>query len=158
MIKCVTCLRHTMKGLKMKTLLSRKSSDGSTKKDKAAPPPPPNTAKPLPNPVPQPTRQSEPASPPPIVVVSADTVERTDLQGNPQPARQSPLNRLRPGPKDTIPLAGKPPRKQRSSRFVVTEKVEIERLPPFMGKLTDSFTNSLSLQQKRRQQNGPSSS
>lgn len=29
-------------------------------------------------------------------------------------------------------MVGKPPRKQRSSRFVVTEKVEIERLPPFM--------------------------
>jgi hypothetical protein len=30
-------------------------------------------------------------------------------------------------------MVAKPPRKQRSSRFVVTEKVEIERLPPFMG-------------------------
>jgi len=28
-------------------------------------------------------------------------------------------------------MVGKPPRKQRSSRFVVTEKVEIDRLPPF---------------------------
>jgi serine/threonine-protein phosphatase 2A regulatory subunit B' len=42
------------------------------------------------------------------------------------------LNRLRAGPKDTIPMVGKPPRKQRSSRFIVTEKVEIERLPPFL--------------------------
>jgi serine/threonine-protein phosphatase 2A regulatory subunit B' len=42
-------------------------------------------------------------------------------------------SRLRTGPKDTIPMVGKPPRKQRSSRFVVTEKVEIERLPPFLG-------------------------
>jgi serine/threonine-protein phosphatase 2A regulatory subunit B' len=42
-------------------------------------------------------------------------------------------SRLRTGPKDTIPIVGKPPRKQRSSRFVVTEKVEIERLPPFLG-------------------------
>ncbi|KIM80768.1 hypothetical protein PILCRDRAFT_515998 [Piloderma croceum F 1598] len=41
-------------------------------------------------------------------------------------------SRLRTGPKDTIPIVGKPPRKQRSSRFVVTEKVEIERLPPFL--------------------------
>ncbi|PPQ63079.1 hypothetical protein CVT24_005934, partial [Panaeolus cyanescens] len=47
-------------------------------------------------------------------------------------ARPSTLNRLRAGPKDTIPVVGKPPRKQRSSRFVVTEKVEIERLPLFM--------------------------
>jgi serine/threonine-protein phosphatase 2A regulatory subunit B' len=43
------------------------------------------------------------------------------------------MGRLRSGPKDTIPIVGKPPRKQRSSRFVVTEKVEIERLAPFMG-------------------------
>jgi serine/threonine-protein phosphatase 2A regulatory subunit B' len=54
--------------------------------------------------------------------------------GNATPPRTSALNRLRPGPKDTIPMVGKPPRKQRSSRFVVKEKVEIERLPPFMGK------------------------
>ncbi|PPQ88006.1 hypothetical protein CVT25_001085 [Psilocybe cyanescens] len=87
---------------------------------------------------------------PPIVVVSADASsdpahrsapqapagqERLstgglDLNGN--VPRTSALNRLRPGPKDTIPMVGKPPRKQRSSRFVVTEKVEIERLPPFM--------------------------
>ena len=31
-------------------------------------------------------------------------------------------------------MVGKPPRKQRSSRFIVTEKVDIERLPPFLGK------------------------
>jgi len=37
-------------------------------------------------------------------------------------------------------MVGKPPRKQRSSRFVVTEKVEIERLPPFMGEVTSSDT------------------
>jgi hypothetical protein len=48
------------------------------------------------------------------------------------PPRVSPLNRLR-SPKDTIPIVGKPPRKQRSSRFVPNEKIEIERLPPFMG-------------------------
>ena len=30
-------------------------------------------------------------------------------------------------------MVGKPPRKQRSSRFVVTEKVDIEKLPPFAG-------------------------
>ena len=35
-------------------------------------------------------------------------------------------------PKDTIPLS-KTPRKQRSSRFHVTEKVELERLPGFLG-------------------------
>lgn len=58
-----------------------------------------------------------------------------DSAGGPlTPPRSTTLNRLRnTGPKDTIPIVGKPPRKQRSSRFVVTEKVEIERLPPFMG-------------------------
>ena len=54
--------------------------------------------------------------------------------GNATPPRVTPLSRLRAAPKDTIPIVGKPPRKQRSSRFVVTERVEIERLPPFMGK------------------------
>lgn len=38
------------------------------------------------------------------------------------------------GPKDTIPAVGKTPRKQRSSRFYVTEKVEIEKLPNFAGR------------------------
>jgi serine/threonine-protein phosphatase 2A regulatory subunit B' len=73
---------------------------------------------------------------PPIVVVSPDpsppeTIERTSLTGEPVPSRNSALSRLRSGPKDMIPV--KPPRKQRSSRFVITEKVEIEKLPPFMG-------------------------
>ena len=88
---------------------------------------------------------------PPIVVVSPDNSDQTSRKsggyGSPErlsiglepggsttPPRTSPLNRLR-GPKDTIPIVGKPPRKQRSSRFVVTEKVEIERLPPFLGLL-----------------------
>ena len=73
---------------------------------------------------------------PPIVVVSPDpsppeTIERLSLTGEPVLPRQSALSKLRSGPKDTIPL--KPPRKQRSSRFVITEKVEIEKLPPFLG-------------------------
>ncbi|KAJ7582785.1 phosphatase 2A regulatory B subunit-domain-containing protein [Mycena floridula] len=88
---------------------------------------------------------NDPSTPPPIVVVSADNASDrapqfsggslppgVDLNGNPIVPRGTSLNRLRAGPKDTIPMAGKPPRKQRSSRFVVTEKVEIERLPPFM--------------------------
>lgn len=38
-------------------------------------------------------------------------------------------------PKDIIPMIGvvKPPRKQRSSRFHVTEHVELEQLPPLTG-------------------------
>lgn len=47
------------------------------------------------------------------------------------PPKAGPLNRLRNGPKDTIPIVGKSPRKQRSSRFHVTEKVELEKLPNF---------------------------
>ncbi|KII89203.1 hypothetical protein PLICRDRAFT_40838 [Plicaturopsis crispa FD-325 SS-3] len=90
-----------------------------------------------------------PSPAPPIVVVSSDapaeprgvgfgSPERTPLGidhsglGPGQPPRAGTLNRLRAGPKDTIGPIGKPPRKQRSSRFVVTEKVEIERLPAFM--------------------------
>ncbi|KAH8116901.1 protein phosphatase 2A regulatory B subunit [Phellopilus nigrolimitatus] len=79
---------------------------------------------------------------PPIVVVSPDAhaerpyagADRTPLGGSQDtgtPPRSTTLNRLRQTPKDTIPIIGKPPRKQRSSRFVPSEKVEIERLPPF---------------------------
>lgn len=50
--------------------------------------------------------------------------------GQPTPPKVGQMNRLR-GPKDTIPAVGKTPRKQRSSRFYVTEKVEIEKLPSF---------------------------
>lgn len=52
--------------------------------------------------------------------------------GQPTPPKVGQMNRLR-GPKDTIPAVGKTPRKQRSSRFYVTEKVEIEKLPSFAG-------------------------
>ena len=41
-------------------------------------------------------------------------------------------------------MVGKPPRKQRSSRFVVTEKVEIENLPPFLGMPLSNFPLPLS--------------
>ncbi|KAI0670273.1 protein phosphatase PP2A0 B subunit gamma isoform [Trametes maxima] len=78
---------------------------------------------------------------PPIVVVSPDTSADQDRHqiisenGNgpvtPPRAVSLATRGLRPAPKDTIPISGKPPRKQRSSRFVVNEKVEIERLPSF---------------------------
>lgn len=86
---------------------------------------------------------------PPIVVVSPDpqgetippersslTLSDRNLQpGDGAPPRNTTLNRLRTTtPKDTIPLVGKPPRKQRSSRIVVTEPASIERLPSFSGK------------------------
>lgn len=92
----------------------------------------------------------ERASPaPPIVVVSSDPQSEAvpparnsfassdrGLQhaNDGTPPRNTTLNRLRnSGPKDTIPIVGKPPRKQRSSRFVVTQHVDIERLPSFAG-------------------------
>lgn len=54
--------------------------------------------------------------------------------GQPTPPKVGPLNRLRTGPKDTIPIVGKSPRKQRSSRFYVSDKVDIEKLPNFTGR------------------------
>ena len=74
-------------------------------------------------PVPFPTGSS---SPPPIQGLTST--------GN-TPPTAGPINKPRQaggGPKDTIPMA-KTPRKQRSSRFHVTERVELERLPGFMG-------------------------
>ncbi|KAK4048740.1 serine/threonine-protein phosphatase 2A 56 kDa regulatory subunit delta isoform [Microbotryomycetes sp. JL221] len=68
-------------------------------------------------------------SPPPNAAqVAANSASATT------PPKTGPAgNKLRPAttPKDTIP-ASKSPRKQRSSRFHVTEKVELERLPGFM--------------------------
>lgn len=66
--------------------------------------------------------------------------QQQQQQGTPPKAGQQPVGaKLRTAagaagttPKDTIPMA-KTPRKQRSSRFHVTEKVELERLPGFMG-------------------------
>ncbi|KZO95699.1 protein phosphatase 2A regulatory B subunit [Calocera viscosa TUFC12733] len=87
---------------------------------------------------------------PPIVVVTANAEMPQDpiayqspfSSGSPRqtnmpdggvtPPRNTTLSRLKNAtPRDTIPIVGKPPRKQRSSRFHVTEHVEIERLPSF---------------------------
>lgn len=43
------------------------------------------------------------------------------------------LNRLKNAPKDQIPIS-KAPRRQKSSRFYVTEKVQLEPTPAFHGK------------------------
>lgn len=51
-----------------------------------------------------------------------------------QPPKAGQLTKLRQGPRDTIPIVGKSPRKQRSSRFHVTEKVHLDKLPGFNGK------------------------
>ncbi|CAE6416661.1 unnamed protein product [Rhizoctonia solani] len=72
---------------------------------------------------------------PPIVVIHPEDSAPAPSQAQPEatPPRAGTMNRLRQQtPKDTIPVIGKPPRKQRSSRFHVTERVEIEKLPAFV--------------------------
>lgn len=69
--------------------------------------------------------------------------------GQPTPPKvNNPLNRLR-GPKDTIPIVGKTPRKQRSSRFYVTERVDIEKLPNF-NEVRPEERNDLFIQKLRQ--------
>ncbi|KAJ7905419.1 protein phosphatase PP2A0 B subunit gamma isoform [Mycena olivaceomarginata] len=137
-------------------LLNRTSSSKKETKEpksgssSAPPPPPPNNQKPLPPPgnalngsaassqsnqPATPDRRHVPeanGTPPPPIVVIVPSGGGLDLPGGPPRASISNMSRLRANAKDTIPIVGKPPRKQRSSRFVITEKVEIERLPPFM--------------------------
>lgn len=84
-----------------------------------------------------------PGSPPPpgaaMASLSSTGIAPSELA---TPPKAGALNRLRQspsnaGPKDTIPITSKtPPRKQRSSRFHVTEKVELEKLPQFNGTYT----------------------
>ncbi|EST05165.1 Protein phosphatase 2A, regulatory B subunit, B56 [Kalmanozyma brasiliensis GHG001] len=79
-----------------------------------------------------------PGSPPPpgaaMASLSSAGIAPSELA---TPPKAGSLNRLRQspsnaGPKDTIPITAKtPPRKQRSSRFHVSEKVELEKLPHF---------------------------
>eukprot|EP00158_Paraphelidium_tribonemae_P005414 Partr_v1_DN27321_c0_g1_i8_m46381 putative Protein phosphatase 2A regulatory B subunit (B56 family) len=61
--------------------------------------------------------------------------------------KSGPINRLKNAPKDSIPIS-KTPRRQRSSRFHVTEKVELEKLPAFrdtpMGDRQDLMLRKLS--------------
>ncbi|KAF8127295.1 protein phosphatase PP2A0 B subunit gamma isoform [Boletus edulis] len=140
-----------MKGLK-KSFTSKKKNlksqpapaSGSSER------PPPNTADPLPQPIStvqtppgpsvnssanhslHPQAQSSYNNPPPAPPQSS-TPERGYLPAsNATPRRANTLNRCRSGPRDTIPVIS-PPRRQRSSRFVVTERVDIERLAPFAG-------------------------
>jgi hypothetical protein len=49
------------------------------------------------------------------------------------------LNRLKNAPKDQIPIS-KAPRRQKSSRFYVTEKVQLERTSAFEGKAMIRFS------------------
>lgn len=62
--------------------------------------------------------------------------------GEGTPPKSGPLGRLRnggAGPKDTIPVVGKTPRKQRNSRLHATERVELEKLPGFHGSYSFSL-------------------
>lgn len=94
------------------------------------------------DPIPLNPAHHAPSSPPPSIGASvASTPGISGVQTAPgltttetaQPPKAGALARLgRQGPKDTIPVNAKtPPRKQRSSRFHVTEKVELEKLPNF---------------------------
>lgn len=49
---------------------------------------------------------------------------------NKEVPKSGPINRLKNSPKDSIPVS-KVPRRQRSSRFHASEKVELEKLPTF---------------------------
>jgi serine/threonine-protein phosphatase 2A regulatory subunit B' len=51
--------------------------------------------------------------------------------------KSGPINRLKNTPKDVIPIS-KTPRRQRSSRFHVTEHIELEKLAAFKGQLRHS--------------------
>ncbi|BGP37729.1 serine/threonine-protein phosphatase 2A 56 kDa regulatory subunit delta isoform [Rhodotorula kratochvilovae] len=93
--------------------------------------------------VPFPTSTSgipSPVSPPPGAGAAAAAANLSQaLHGDlGTPPKVQPMNKLKAAvggpqgtPKDTIPLA-RTPRKQRSSRVHVTEKVELERLPGFL--------------------------
>ncbi|KAG8702846.1 hypothetical protein FRC09_004508 [Ceratobasidium sp. 395] len=128
----------------------------ATQPSTTPPPPPPHSSKPTPPLPPQqsavaslnsvsasgsrdshraPARhpqQERTAPAPPIVVVSPEMGDvGAPLEAT--PPRAGTAGRLRAPPKDTISAIGvKPPRKQRSSRFHVTERVEIEKLPAFV--------------------------
>lgn len=52
--------------------------------------------------------------------------------------KSGPINRMKNAPKDAIPIS-KTPRRQRSSRFHVTERVTLERLQALDGKSSFLF-------------------
>lgn len=127
--------------------MSADRRSGSSLTDKTSPAPPivvvssEMPADPIPHPVPHGGSSSPPppgAQIPHIGGVAGAPALTSAELGPGQPPKAGTLNRLRQGipqgPKDTIPITSKtPPRKQRSSRFHVTEKVELEKLPNFGG-------------------------
>lgn len=98
--------------------------------------------------IPSPTAKNtdKPVPSPPIVVVQPEAQGVPTSNGNLSPLsppgkggdkevpKSGPFNRLKQNatgaPKDTLPVM-KSPRKQRSSRFHITEKIELEKLPNF---------------------------
>ncbi|KAL7416477.1 protein phosphatase PP2A0 B subunit gamma isoform [Mrakia frigida] len=82
-----------------------------------------------------PTHITSPAPPTVVVSTSAEDMAVDSkaatgrIPGGGPPS--GTLGRLRSGSPDTIPTAGKTPRKQRSSRFHVSDRVVLERLPGF---------------------------
>ncbi|KAF9963846.1 Serine/threonine-protein phosphatase 2A 56 kDa regulatory subunit gamma isoform [Modicella reniformis] len=58
------------------------------------------------------------------------------ITGEKEVPKSGPLNRMKNAPKDAIPIS-KTPRRQRSSRFHVTERVTLERLQALDGKLQE---------------------
>ena len=90
-------------------------------------------------------------SPAPPTVVVSTSAEDMAVDASPRKDGRIPgggpasgtLGRLRSGSPDTIPTAGKTPRKQRSSRFHVSDRVVLERLPGFNGELSSSSFPSL---------------
>ncbi|KAF9122957.1 Serine/threonine-protein phosphatase 2A 56 kDa regulatory subunit gamma isoform [Mortierella sp. GBA39] len=95
------------------------------------------------------TQDQRDAHPPTIVIMNADPAEYQQsgststfgghpaspspaspagkLTGEKEVPKSGPLNRMKNAPKDAIPIS-KTPRRQRSSRFHVTERVTLERL------------------------------
>ncbi|WAR56342.1 hypothetical protein PtB15_7B190 [Puccinia triticina] len=94
---------------------------------------------PPPQPQQQPQPQPQPQQPQPQQPLTSPSRTTTQFMPPQTPPKAGPIGKLQgktnvvpvpPGVKDTIPMA-KTPRKQRSSRFHVVEKVELERLPSF---------------------------
>ncbi|KAJ3053096.1 hypothetical protein HK097_005039 [Rhizophlyctis rosea] len=66
----------------------------------------------------------------PTTAAGIGAVGHPPRPGDKEIPKSGPLNRLKNQPKDTIPIS-KTPRRQRSSRFHVTEKVDLEKLANF---------------------------
>ncbi|KAJ3044123.1 Serine/threonine-protein phosphatase 2A 56 kDa regulatory subunit gamma isoform [Rhizophlyctis rosea] len=66
----------------------------------------------------------------PTVASGSAAAGHASRPGDKEIPKSGPLNRIKNSPKDTIPIS-KTPRRQRSSRFHVTERVDLEKLANF---------------------------